>query len=146
MRHLDPIDRIMQTTFDMGRIFRQKMMLCDQDMITMNPLQIHALFIVEERKGLTMTELAEALHVSSPSATSLVNRLVKFGWISRGHDAKNRKLVRVQLTAEGKKFLKRKHQERHAIMMELFGFLTPEEQETLASLHEKIVQQYSQLS
>jgi DNA-binding MarR family transcriptional regulator len=148
MQKADPIDRIMQSTFNISRVFRQRMMGAHaesgEDAGATNFLQMHALLIIEEHKGLTMKELAESLHVASPSATALVNRLVKLSWIERMPDPKNRKLVRVKLTEGGKKFLKRKHQKRREIMQELFQFLTPQEQETLASLNEKILAHHEQ--
>ncbi|MSR86879.1 MarR family transcriptional regulator, partial [Candidatus Peribacteria bacterium] len=63
-----------------------------------NLLHIHSLFLISEQEGLTMKEIAKSLHITSPSATSLVNRLVDMKWVGREHDTENRKLVRLRLT------------------------------------------------
>src|SRR5438874_2022493 len=91
----DPIDRIIESTYEFGRIMRQQMFEGNKGTSAMNFLQMHALLLISDREGLTMKQLAESLHVSSPSATSLANRLVKMQWIGRMHDEKNRKLVRL---------------------------------------------------
>jgi DNA-binding MarR family transcriptional regulator len=146
----DPVDRIMQSTFEMGRVFRQRMMgaeaASERGPGAANLLQMHALLIVEEHKGITMKQLADALHVASPSATSLVNRLVKLRWIQRLQDPANRKLVRLKLTETGRTFLRRKHQRRRELMRELLAFLSSDERESLARLQEKILERYARSS
>ena len=85
-----------------------------------------------------MKELAKSLHVASPSATSLINRLVKMQWVGRMHDEKNRKLVRLSLTPLGKRILREKHDRRREVLRSIFSLLTPSEQAQLARLHEKL--------
>lgn len=136
----DPVDQIIQSTFEFGRIMRQRMMGDGKD--TTNFVQVHALIIVCEKPDITMKELACALHVTSPSATSLINRLVILQWIERRHDPTNRKLVRLRLTKDGANELRRKQRQRAEVIRELFTLLTVEEQKTLAALHEKLIRSY----
>ena len=134
----DPIDRIIESTYEFGRIMRQHMLCNPKTGEATNPLQLHALFLISEQEGMTMKELANLLHVSSPSATSLVNRLVKVQWVGRMHDDRNRKLVRLWLTPLGKRVLKEKHDQRRAAFRGIFSLLTSSEQLQLAELHEKL--------
>ena len=67
-----------------------------------------------------MKHLAHCLLVKSPTATSFVNRLVKAGLIKRVADPKNRKLVRLRITAKGKAYLKRKVEDRKRTMRAVF--------------------------
>ena len=134
----DPIDRIIASTYEFGRIMRRQMLTDPKTGAAMNPLQLHALFLISEQEGMTMKELAKLLHVSSPSATSLVNRLVKVQWVGRMHDDRNRKLVRLWLTPLGKRVLKEKHDQRRAALRGIFSLLTAAEQTQLADLHEKL--------
>jgi DNA-binding MarR family transcriptional regulator len=69
-----------------------------------NPYQLHALHLLAQDKT-TMGELADELNVTFPSATSLVDRLVKAGWVGRGFDPDDRRIIRLHLTREGKKIL-----------------------------------------
>lgn len=134
----DSIDRLIDSTYDFGRIMRQQMLGQISKGKQVNFLQLHALFLISEQEGLTMKELAKLLHVSSPSATSLVNRLVRTDWVHREHDETNRKLVRLRLTPAGKKVLREKHEQRRQILREVFSFLSKAEQEQLARIHEKL--------
>ncbi len=139
----DPIDRIIESTFEFGRIMRHRMMSCEQRGAgVVNFLQMHALMIVSEQKGITMKELANSLHVSSPSATSLVNRLVKLRWVGRRRDPDNRKLVRLRILPVGSSMLRSKFRERQKVVRELFRLLSVDEQNTLAAIHEKLISQY----
>lgn len=132
------LDRLIDSTYDFGRIMRQQMLGGMKVGGGANMLHIHALFLISEQERLTMKELAKALHVSSPSATSLINRLVAIHWVGRKHDEQNRKLVRLWLTPLGKRILKEKHERRSDILRSIFGHLTPVEQRQLARLHEKL--------
>lgn len=138
----DPLDGLIDSTYDFGRIMRQIMMARlssgSRGGKGQNLLHIHALFLISEQEGMTMKEIATSLHVSSPSATSLINRLVKMKWVRRKHDAHNRKLVRLWLTPLGKRILKEKHDRRHDILRHIFGHLSPAEQRQLTRLHEKL--------
>lgn len=134
----DPLDRLIESTYDFGRIMRQQMMGGMKIAGGANMLHIHALFLISGQEGLTMKELAKSLHVASPSATSLINRLVKLQWVGRMHDDLNRKLVRLWLTPLGKRILKQKHERRRDVLRHIFGHLTVQEQLQLARLHEKL--------
>ena len=135
-RPKDPIDRIINSTWEFGRVMRQQMLGDAKG--GANLLQLHTLFLISEQEGLTMKELATSLHVASPSATSLINRLVKMQWVGRMHDDKNRKLVRLWLTPLGKRILREKHDRRREVLRSIFSLLTPSEQAQLARLHEKL--------
>lgn len=94
----------------------------------MNPMQMHGLFIIAEHPNITMKELAEALHVTSPSATSFVDRLVKLKWVKRSADRKNRKLVRLSLKPAGTAALRTGMKQHSAMMHELFSLLSNHDQ------------------
>lgn len=53
------------------------------------------------RDGLTMTELSRTLLISNGNATTVVNRLVKDGMVSRIHSEEDRRRITVKLTPMG---------------------------------------------
>lgn len=117
---------IIQSTFDIGRMMRAKMMSSAPNGMHMG--QIQALLFIHEHKGVTMTELAQMLHVKSPTATSFVSRLHRMKLVTRSHDAKNRKLVRLSLTIKGQRMLKEKFAERKKMVASLLNALSVKEQ------------------
>lgn len=68
-------------------------------------LRIEVVQLIEAEKP-TMKRIAEYLHIKAPSATSLVNGLVKAGYIKRMTDGKDRRMIQMTITDKGKVFLK----------------------------------------
>jgi len=89
---------------DVARLMRRRM-IGSMSKEQINPLQVFGLIVINDHEGLTMKEFAQYLHVSSPSATSLADRLARVRWIVRKTDAKNRKLVRLHLSKLGKRVM-----------------------------------------
>ena len=66
------------------------------------PLLSHlALHAASGRGGVTQTELAEFLGVSTGYATSIVDQLEKVGWVRRQRDSVDRRVVHVKVTMRG---------------------------------------------
>lgn len=134
----DSLDKIIRLTFDLSRIMRHVMGCLAEEGTRVNFLQIHALALIGEHPGMTMKELAEFLHVASPSATSFVGRMEKLGWVARSHDSDNRKLVHLQLTSKGNAVLREKKTKRTAVIRDILRLLSAEEQQQLARILEKL--------
>ena len=56
--------------------------------------------------GMTQTELAEVLEIEKPTLGRLLDRLEAKGWVRRAHDARDRRIWRVQLTDEAEPALR----------------------------------------
>ncbi len=126
-------DKIIALTLDIGRLMRQKMMELSQKH-GVNIQQLHALLMVAEHEGITMKEFADALHVTSPSATSFAERLVRLGWVARKHDQENRKRIHLNLTPKGKLLLQNKMRERARIMKSIISHLPSHDQREFARI------------
>lgn len=109
-----------------------------------NPQQMHAMFIIGERGGITMKEFAQHLGITSPSATSLANRLVRMKWITRETDPENRRLVRLNMAAAGNKIMEMAMQARANAMREVLSLLPAEDRKdfarVLTHLHDVLVE------
>ena len=57
-------------------------------------------------RSCAMGALARNLHVSLPTASGIVDRLVRDGYVRRGPDPSDRRQVIVQLTAKGDSFIR----------------------------------------
>lgn len=133
----DPVDGILQTVFELGRVMRKKMMKSGKDDLHFG--QLHVLAFAAEKPGITMSEIAELMQVSSPTATSFVDRLAKIGLLVRKHDTKNRTLVRLKITSEGKTLLKRKMAEKRKSFALLLSVLSPKDQASFLVILRKIL-------
>jgi DNA-binding MarR family transcriptional regulator len=138
------LDQLYHTTFDIGRLMRQRMLEhMDGDM---NPIQGHALMVVEQHPAMTMSELAKCLHMTSPSATSLVNRLVRHKLLVRRHDRLNRKLVRLTLTPAGKRMIQRMNRLHAEVITTMFGHLDEPQLRVLIQLHRSMLERANSTS
>lgn len=125
----DTPGRIIHLWTDISRLLRRRMLnAARMSSERMNPMQVHGMLVIAEHPGITMKELAEHLHVTSPSATSFVDRLVKQKWVTRSSDPRNRKLVRLNPLPAGVAALDRAVAEHSAAMRDVFLLLSDDDQ------------------
>ena len=63
--------------------------------------QSNVLIVVQEQGELSLKELADALHVSRPSASTMVERLVDMGMLVREQSKQDRREVRIRISESG---------------------------------------------
>lgn len=63
--------------------------------------QLRILFMVRTEPGVTLGQIARNMRVSPPTASGLVDRLARLGYLRREEDAADRRYVRHQLTDSG---------------------------------------------
>ncbi len=133
----DVTDELLQATFEIGRSLRKRMLSIGSKDMHMG--QLHALAFIQEKGDITMTQLAAMLQISSPSATSFIDRLVQLKFVERRQDQKNRKLVRLAITPSGKKILKTKMAEKKKMFEKLLSALSPTDQVALLAILRKML-------
>jgi len=96
-----------------------------------NNSQLKAMAAFHEDRQYSMGELCKIANVKMPSMTDVVDRLVAEGFVERVRDTDDRRVVKVQLTAAGKKahdgILKTREQE----LFNIFGCLDETERHHL---------------
>jgi len=102
-------------------------------------LRVHVLEYILMQERTEMKDLAAFLGITPPSATSLINRLVRAGALSRVQDKNDRRKVLLQITPKGKKMLEtgKEHIEQH--MNKMFSVLSNNELDQFIELLKKIV-------
>jgi DNA-binding MarR family transcriptional regulator len=65
--------------------------------------QCHALDLLSKKGSLTMNELSRQMGLAKSTMTRIVNNMVREGWIDQVKDQRDKRLVNVRLTQEGKK-------------------------------------------
>lgn len=80
----------------------------------------------------TVSEVAEYLGVSLSAVTSMADRLVKIGYISRKRSENDRRVVWLELTPEGKKVFDETWDSRRRILRGILGQLPTDD---LINLH-----------
>jgi DNA-binding MarR family transcriptional regulator len=104
------------------------------------PAQARVLRIVGSALApLRMADLAERLDVVPRSATTMIDALESAGLVERRPDTTDRRSIRLVVTKEGSGLLDRLRARREAKAEELFGKLTAAEQEELARMLERVL-------
>ncbi len=69
--------------------------------------QMVTLMRVYEKATISIGDLSKQMHVSAPTVTGVIDRLVRNGYIRRTHDKIDRRKVNVELTNKGSRLVKR---------------------------------------
>jgi DNA-binding MarR family transcriptional regulator len=99
----------------------------------LSPTQQSALVTIEADGPITLGDLAAAEQVAPPSITRVVAKLEDDGLVSRETDANDRRVVRVSITAEGRRRLDHSRSRRNAWLARQVRGLEPDERERLLS-------------
>ena len=122
--------------FVAGRLLRERAMV---DGSSISYLHLATLRYIAEKKQPLMREVAQYLRVAPPSATSLVNTLVKQGELRRIADEEDRRATRLELTAQGHKTVHDGLRRKHDLMQNVIKGLGERDRTDLKKILEKII-------
>ncbi len=123
-------------------VVRLNRKLRQQALAGLSPAQASALGTVNRLASPTLGELAAAEQVQPPTVTRLVASLESAGLVVREIDDVDRRVVRVRITAEGRRNLQRIRNLKNAYLNRRLAALDPAEQqlaESMTSLLEHLV-------
>jgi DNA-binding MarR family transcriptional regulator len=89
--------------------------------------QVTLLWLVRERPGLSLRELAAEERISAPALSGHVDRLEKAGLLARVRSDEDRRRVGIQLTEEGAAVLRKVRARRTTWLAERLKVLEPQE-------------------
>lgn len=102
-----PLEDADDVTMDAFRAFKRAMMLHRRLLMStfaeepLHPAQAGCLQALAHRDGIGQSDLAEMLHVSRPTVTTMLKRMETSGLIERRADEADSRITRVYLTDEG---------------------------------------------
>jgi len=144
---VDNLDKLIDEIFTASRLIRGRVAsgLGCQDP-RYSHLQLATLRHVREEKNPLMNEVARYLLITPPSATSLVNGLVKAGLLRRTADAADRRSVRLSLTASGRRILTSRFRVVTGQLRQVLSGLGREERSQLIKIMKKITGRYAEIN
>ncbi len=104
----------------------------------LNPADTQTLLFVGNRPDCIANDVAEHLAIAPTTASSILDRLVRGGLLSRERTEENRRVVRLRLTKEGRKVEDRIRKYQLANCNAMLAALKPREQEVFVRLISKI--------
>ena len=94
--------------------------------------------ILSRQPDSKMSELAHFINVTTAAMTGIVDRLVRYGYIKRGNDPEDRRVVRVSLTPKGSKTVTSIVEDRKKHMGRIFGMISQEERREYLKILEHV--------
>jgi DNA-binding MarR family transcriptional regulator len=99
----------------------------ETDPLGVTSRQVTLLWLIRERPGLSLRQLAAEERISAPALSGHLDRLERAGLIERVRSSEDRRRVGILLTAEGSGILKRIRARRTTWLAERLRHLEPEE-------------------
>lgn len=135
-------EKIIALIFSVGRVIRKQ--VCeDEGACHLSILQIETLRYIRENKKVLMKELADYLHITPPSATSIVDDLFNQRLVRRLENRKDRRTIRISLTARGKRILENSLRKKLEGFRKKIRILSSNEKKSLLKILEKIANDQS---
>jgi len=142
MKGPNNINDLVAHVFCTTRLIRERAQkTCKSD--PFSALQLETLFYVESKGNPTMKDISGYLCVTPPSATSVVDKLVIAKKLERITDPKDRRIVRLNVTAKGKNEAEKWYAEKIERMKKMFSVLTESERIEFTRILTKISEQNS---
>jgi DNA-binding MarR family transcriptional regulator len=129
----DKPNELVEMIFAVSRLMKDEMSFTNH-LTHLSILQIQGLFFIKHRTQTSMSDIAEFFHIELPSATSLVNKLCDQKLVERNSDIKDRRLVLISLTTEGKTLLELAMKERRKKLEKMLSYLSGEEKTELFNI------------
>ena len=101
--------------------------------LDMTMAQIKALFTISQGEAVPINRIAEYLGVGQPTASHLVDKLVRQGFAERSESATDRRVTLVRLTTQGEDLVRRLYQGGEEQYRSWVKKLTDEERKILLS-------------
>ncbi len=120
-------ERLRLVTTRLARLLRQ------QAGGDLTPTMMSTLSAVHREGPLTLGELAGHEQVAPPTITKTVGRLDQLGLVERSVDPDDRRICRVELSQEGRRFVERTRNRRRAWLSTRLAGLDADEVATLAA-------------
>jgi DNA-binding MarR family transcriptional regulator len=121
-------------TMQLQRQLMQKLLAESVGGTDTHPGQAMCLRALGAHDGITQRDLAEMLHVSRPTVTTMLQRLERSGWIERRVDPDDQRLTHVHLTAGGSALESQLRVVFAEYVRRTFGHLTEAERQELERL------------
>ncbi|NTU73215.1 winged helix-turn-helix transcriptional regulator [Candidatus Roizmanbacteria bacterium] len=112
MKHIN--DQIMDAMLEIQKRLHQDATI-NLSISKLTILQLKALMFINSRKDVDMSDIAVHFHITKPTATVLLDKLVVRNLVSRQSNENDRRITRVALTDEGTVLLNesKKHWNKH---------------------------------
>jgi len=141
MSNKENINYIITLLFNTTSLIKEKLREQEKSN-SLSILSVRTLRYVSEKGKPTMKDLADYLHITPPSTTSLIEHDVKVGLLERVIDKQDRRLVRLIITEKGKKVLGQSYKSLNKVMKSILSKLNVRQLNELKNILETLSRQF----
>lgn len=127
-----PLSEFADKLDELMSVMAQEVVKRQENEVTKGAITFTQLLIMNGlmRKGeCRMTDLARSINVSTPAMTGIVDRLVRYGYVSRLSDEHDRRIIKIVLTAKGVEVVKKISGQKREMIMRTFGKISQKERD-----------------
>lgn len=134
--------KVTRLTEMIERIFRaaQRLVRVECDDVVLTPPQTFLLRALDVQGAMTLGDLRWHFNAAQSTMSEMVGRLARSGYITKKTDPKDRRSVKIAITAAGRAVMQARHQEMKRRHRAVFEALGPEDQERFLGAFETIVE------
>jgi|SRR5579883_775811 len=130
-------NNLVEEIFKFSRHMKEQMCV-DSELMRLSMLQLQALVFLKKNERAQMSEIASHFNIELPSATSLINKLCKLNLVARKADENDRRMVRIELTKQGKELLEQAMIERSKKIKKTLSYLSESDRRELLRIMKKV--------
>lgn len=129
---------LIEKVFSFLRCMKEQMSL-QNDMMNLSMVQLHTLIFIKHHPATPMKAVAEYIKVELPSATNIVEKLVRLAYVKRQTDKEDRRLVLLNLTPKGDNLLSDATKERAKNMEKILTYLSEKDRKELSRIFNTLI-------
>ena len=116
---------IIQKLSALSRVFQKRFRTIYDQLDELTFLQFQTLLLVRDAGQTTTHQIASALQISPPSATALIERLVRLRWLQRIADSADRRVTQIVLSSTSQRRLDAILKKKFRHISSILDCLTP---------------------
>lgn len=117
-------------------VFPEEWLVVDMEM---SKQELFSLMVVDKYGEVTMSQIADSINIPMSTATGIIERLVKKGYIIRDKNESDRRIVSLKLTDKGKIFIEQIKVRISAYVKKIYDSLDEDDREHLFKIFNKIM-------
>lgn len=136
---MDINSKLIEAIFNLSRIMKGDLS-SQSETLHLTIVQIHVLIFLKKNPESMMSDIASYLKIELSSATTLINKLVKEGLVSRKTDPTDRRQIRISLTKKGDTLMSEGMKQRSKRIEKHLSYLSHAEKTELLKILGKMVE------
>jgi len=135
-----PVEEIAEEVMRILPVFIRKVHSGIIQQMSLTPAQLFVLMFLEEHPVCRPGDISREMGIAAPTATGIVDRLERDGYVRRIPDEQDRRAVNISLAENGIEFLKDMRRKKYERTCRILNVLTPEDRENYVRILKKLLE------